>query len=567
MSAASRLRLVALLCALLWAVRCVRAVSVVGGWTDLYSFPTVAALFNLDLDTSDVEPSATVDSDSTSIASLLSADVDFALTASPLTASQAAAHPNLTILPAMSEAVAVVYRVDQLALPAGASLVLSRTTLALIYAGNITNWSDPHLQTDNPTLKLPNASIVVAYQADSSAVSLTFTSALHSFLSSVSTYLSVSSQPSWPLGRYAASISGTGITGVAAAVGNTNHAIGFCTHSVALSYGNAVASLVNRVGHAVAPSTAGVSITLYAQQAATSTPLTAFTQLIDCWSQYCYPMVMTTYLLLDSTAAPRGCDVRRATLDFWTWSMASTAHTHRHVACLAVLGKQDSSAATVSVAAVLRCRYYSSPSAYSDIYGEWQVVALPSLLVSQMNVLSALQSAITCNGTQLSSSGGVAGSSSSSLQLPVNGPSRIAQSINALSDFHASASSSIVNFEYSVNTSPNALNWSQRTGGLSFLYKDEIAATTSVDSSQFMMLPSFITSVSLIYNNQLSPTVTLNSSVQLVIDFTVLIRIGQPPTNTQRTDAAMFRCSTAHCSPCRRRHSVRAVYCAQWLAT
>ena len=155
------------------------------------------------------------------------------------------------------------------------------------------------------------------------------------------------------------------------------------------------------------------------------------------------------------------------------------------------------------------------------------MVALPPLLVSELSVLTTLKSAITCNGSELTSSVTGSGSSSMLAELPVQGPSRIEQSINALADFYTSGSSSAVDFQYSVNTSVRAMNWTQQTGGPSFFYLDEIPATMSVDPSQFLMLPSFMTSMSLIYNQQLSPTVTLNSSIQLVMDFNVLIRIGQ----------------------------------------
>ena len=192
---------------------------------------------------------------------------------------------------------------------------------------------DARLLADNPTLTLPNTSIVVAYQADDSAVSLTFTSALHSFLPSTATYVPVSSQPSWPISRYAASIPGTGVTGVAAAVGNTNNAIGFCLHAVALSYGNAVAGLVNRAGHTIPPGTAGVALTLYESLSAPATPYTAFVQLVDCWSQFCYPIVITSYLMLDNAAAPRGCDARTATLQFWTWYDTPTTTSMHNFHC------------------------------------------------------------------------------------------------------------------------------------------------------------------------------------------------------------------------------------------
>ena len=85
----------------------------------------------------------------------------------------------------------------------------------------------------------------------------------------------------------------------------------------------------------------------------------------------------------------------------------------------------------------------------------------------------------------------------------------------------------MVEFDFAVSTSPSAMNWSQRTDGLSFLYLSEIPATTSVEAEHFLLLPSFMTGVTLIHNSRLSPTVTLNSSLQLVIDFTILVRIGQ----------------------------------------
>ena len=189
---------------------------------------------------------------------------------------------------------------------------------------------------------------------------------------------------------------------------------------------------------------------------------------------------------------------------------------------------------------VVWLRYYSYSTVYLDIYSEWQMVALPPLLVSEMSIPTALQSAITCNGTELASNGDVvADSTSSYVDLPVQGPSRVEQSINALGDFYTSISSSYVNFDYSVDTSPNAMNWSQRTGGLSFFYLDEILVPpTEEEAEQFLLLPSFMTGVSLIHNSQLSPTVTLNASFQLVVDFNVLVRIGQSHCTTMRSHTA-----------------------------
>ena len=74
---------------LLLAAGGVSGASVLGGYVDPYSFPTVAALFNLNSQqATNVELAPAVISDSTSVASLLSSNSDFALSSTPLTASQ-----------------------------------------------------------------------------------------------------------------------------------------------------------------------------------------------------------------------------------------------------------------------------------------------------------------------------------------------------------------------------------------------------------------------------------------------------------------------------------------------
>ena len=61
---------------------------------------------------------------------------------------------------------------------ASITLTLSGSTLALIYAGQVTNWHDTHIQADNSGVLLPNQSITVAYQNDSRWSNFVFTTAL-----------------------------------------------------------------------------------------------------------------------------------------------------------------------------------------------------------------------------------------------------------------------------------------------------------------------------------------------------------------------------------------------------
>jgi hypothetical protein len=85
-------------------------------------------------------------------------------------------------------------------------------------------------------------------------------------------------------------------------------------------------------------------------------------------------------------------------------------------------------------------------------------------------VLTTLQSAITCNGTQLTSTSST-DADSLTVYLTVYGPSRIEQSVNALADFYASGLNIALKFNYEVATSLGAMKWTQQTGGPSFLYR------------------------------------------------------------------------------------------------
>ena len=46
-----------------------------------------------------------------------------------------------------------------------------------------------------------------------------------------------------------------------------------------------------------------------------------------CHSSFCWPIVIVSYLLMDNVQSPRGCAVRTAVVDFWSWYLSNYATT------------------------------------------------------------------------------------------------------------------------------------------------------------------------------------------------------------------------------------------------
>lgn len=76
-------------------------------------------------------------------------------------------------LPLVPGPIAVGYN-----LPGVSSLNLSASTLAGIFGGKITNWSDPAIKTDNPGATLPTMGIQTFHRSDSSGTSYNFSNYL-----------------------------------------------------------------------------------------------------------------------------------------------------------------------------------------------------------------------------------------------------------------------------------------------------------------------------------------------------------------------------------------------------
>jgi phosphate transport system substrate-binding protein len=129
-------------------------------------------------------------------------------------------------------------------------LKLDGPTIAKIFQADITKWNDPAIASQNPGVKLPSTTITIARRSDSSGTTQNFSEFLVESAPGV-WKLGSSSTINWP----AASRGGNANGGVAQIVKSTTGAIGYVDYSDAKASGLTWASVKNKDGNYVAPST------------------------------------------------------------------------------------------------------------------------------------------------------------------------------------------------------------------------------------------------------------------------------------------------------------------------
>lgn len=134
------------------------------------------------------------------------------------------------------------------------NLKLTPTLISDIFQGKITSWNAPAIKAANPGANLPSTPITLAVRSDGSGTTQNFTLFLQDAVGSAWA-LGSSSTIKWPSTAHAAAGNG----GVATVVKSTNGAIGYVDYSTAQAAGLSAASIENKAGKFVAPSTAAAS--------------------------------------------------------------------------------------------------------------------------------------------------------------------------------------------------------------------------------------------------------------------------------------------------------------------
>ncbi len=191
------------------------------------------------------------------------------------------------LLPMTAGSIVLAYN-----LPGIDSLKLSRQAYVDILLGKVTKWNDPAIATDNPDVNLPNADINVVFRSDGSGTTGVFTKHLSAVSSEWKDKVGEGKTVEWPTG-----IGAKGNEGVTAQIRQTEGSIGYIEFGYAKLQGIPAASLENKAGKFIAPSSQSASQSL----AAVTLPENLRAFVTDPEGADSYPIVSYTWILAYKT--------------------------------------------------------------------------------------------------------------------------------------------------------------------------------------------------------------------------------------------------------------------------
>ena len=205
-------------------------------------------------------------------------------------------------------------------LPGVTKLQLDGPTLANIYLGKITKWSDLALGALNPGAKLPDTPITVVHRSDSSGTSYVFSGYLSAVSPDWKSQVGQDKEPQWPTGEGAEKNDG-----VAAQVKDTQGAIGYVELAYALQNKLTFAALKNKAGEFVLPSIESTT----AAGAGVDYPADLRFPLLDSPAKGAYPIVTATWQLIwkDPSKAGQSAGTAATLKKFLLWELTNGQKT------------------------------------------------------------------------------------------------------------------------------------------------------------------------------------------------------------------------------------------------
>lgn len=218
--------------------------------------------------------------------------VDFGATDVPMTDAelQAAEQAGGTVihLPMVLGAVAVTYNLPSVTKP----LQLDGKLIGDIYLGTVKSWNDQAIAAQNPGVSLPNLPIATVHRSDGSGTNANFTNFVADYNPEFKATIGTGKEGNWVGG-----IGGKGNDGVAAAVKQTQGAIGYNELNYALKNNLEYANVKNAAGKYVKPAIESTSAS------ATSADLAAVpddfrTLLVNSKNPAAYPISAWTFIIV-----------------------------------------------------------------------------------------------------------------------------------------------------------------------------------------------------------------------------------------------------------------------------
>lgn len=216
---------------------------------------------------------------------ILSETVDFGASDGPMSDENLAKAPGkLLHIPTVAGADVVCYN-----LPGSPKLRLDGPTVANIFLGKITKWSDPAITSQNPGVKLAADDIIVVHRSDGSGTSYIFTDYLSSVSPEWKSKVGKGTSVKWPVG-----LGGKGNEGVSGQVKQVPGSIGYVELAYAKQNKLPYADLKNASGNYIAASIESVTAAL----ATAEIPDDFRFSMVNAPGADAYPIAGATWLLV-----------------------------------------------------------------------------------------------------------------------------------------------------------------------------------------------------------------------------------------------------------------------------
>jgi len=191
-------------------------------------------------------------------------------------------------------------------------LNFTQETLAGIFLGKITKWTDPQLRNANPGIKLPNSDIVVIHRSDGSGTTFVWVDYLAKVSPEWKSKVGVNTSVNWPVG-----LGGKGNEGVAGLIKQTPNSIGYVELVYAVQNQITYGKVRNLSGTFVKADLA--SVTAAAAGASKQMPEDFRVSITNADGKDAYPVSSFTWLLVPTKIEDPA--KKKAITDFLQWML------------------------------------------------------------------------------------------------------------------------------------------------------------------------------------------------------------------------------------------------------
>ena len=238
--------------------------------------------------------------------------VDFAGSDAFLSDKEMAEMAPVVHIPTCMGAVVVAYNLDGVE-----ELKLTGELVADIFAGEVKMWNDARLTELNPDVTLPNEPIIPVYRSDGSGTTFVFTDYLTKVSPMWASKYGAGKSVNFPSGQAA-----KGNPGVAGVIKQTKNTIGYVGSEYAFAQKIPYASIQNRRGEFVLPSSASISAA-----ASGAIPTDTRTSITNADAEGAYPISTFTWIIIykEQNYSDRSREQAVATLDLLKYILSGEA--------------------------------------------------------------------------------------------------------------------------------------------------------------------------------------------------------------------------------------------------